>query len=119
MSQPASEHTLLYLWKFVGGAPQELSFEDSMKIEASYRANPAKPVKLGSLVINLKSKTAYDTTSNNCSRPGAYCGTKSGASFRGSSTAACQHCIITTPQLAFKCRISSVSLGRTSSTSRT
>ena len=68
MSQPASEHTLLYLWKFVGETPQELSFEDSMKIEASYKENPAKPVKLGSLILNLKNKTAYDATSNNCSR---------------------------------------------------
>ena len=68
MSQPASEHNLLYLWKFVGETPQELSFEDSMKIEASYRENPAKPVKLGSLTLNLKNKTAYNASSNNCRR---------------------------------------------------
>ena len=68
MSQPPSEHSLLCFWKFVSGSPQELSFEDSMKIEASYKENPAKPVKLGSLIFNLKNKTAFDATSNNCRR---------------------------------------------------
>ena len=68
MSKPASEHKLLYLWKLVDVEPQELSFEDSRKIEAAYKENPAKPVRLGPLLINLKSKIAFDASANNCIR---------------------------------------------------
>ena len=51
----------LFMWKLVGETPQELSFEDSRIIEAAYRNNPAKPLKLRTLIINLKNKTAIDT----------------------------------------------------------
>ena len=74
MSSP--DDCLMHVWRLIdaNGNTQKFSSEDSMKIETTYRDNPAKPVTLGSLTINLKNKTAFDATSKNCSRLDRECG---------------------------------------------
>ena len=58
--------SFMNLWDFTGadGKQQELSLEESKIIEAAYKDSPAKPLKLRTLIINFKNKTAVDAASH-------------------------------------------------------
>ena len=50
-------------WKFIHNG-QLLSVDQSNIIETEYKGNSARPIRLGSLLINMRTKTAIDTVSN-------------------------------------------------------